>query len=157
MLIREIKKVDNEAIKIIIQESLASHGLAIPGSAYFDPQLGELYEHYTLQEQGKYWVVEQEGRVVGGCGIGMFNKQEKICELQKLYLIPEVQGRGISKQLMDTALDYAAKYYQSCYLETMAELATACRLYEKYGFTKLNQPLEGSEHSAMDRWYLKEL
>lgn len=30
-------------------------------------------------------------------GIAPFDKKQKICELQKLYLAPEEQGLGISK------------------------------------------------------------
>lgn len=157
MIIREIQGADNLAVKKIIQKSLESLGLAIPGSAYFDPQLGELCEYYQGLTHANYWVVELDGQVVGGVGIAPFNETEQICELQKLYLIPGVQGRGLSNQLMETALSFAAKYYQKCYLETTHELKAACRLYEKYNFILLQAPLPGSEHSAMDAWYLKEL
>ena len=58
---------------------------------------------------------------------------------------------------METALSFASKHYEKCYLETMHELKTACILYEKFGFTLLPEPLPGSEHSAMDAWYLKVL
>ncbi|MGL5898113.1 MAG: GNAT family N-acetyltransferase, partial [Lactobacillaceae bacterium] len=51
-------------------------------------------------------------------GIAPFDKKQKICEFQKLYLAPEAQGLGISKQLMETALSFAKTYYDTCYLET---------------------------------------
>lgn len=157
MQIRKMKKEDNLVVKMIIQASLESLGLAIPGSAYFDPQLGELYEYYQGLSNAQYWVVEMAGQVVGGIGIAPFNESEGICELQKLYLIPECQGQGLAKALMTTALSFAKKSYEKCYLETMHELGPACALYEKYDFTLLKAPLTGSEHSAMDAWYLKEL
>ncbi|MNW33386.1 Acetyltransferase (GNAT) family protein [compost metagenome] len=96
-----------------------------------------------------------EGEVVGGIGIAPFNEHDKVCELQKLYLSPTVQGLGLSKKLMETALSFASKHYEKCYLETIHELKTACILYEKFGFTLLHEPLSGSEHSAMDAWYIK--
>lgn len=157
MLIREIQIKDNEAIKKIIQNSLESLGLAIPGSAYFDPQLSHLQQYYSGLAQANYWIVEHEGQVVGGVGIAPFNEQAKICELQKLYLSPQAQGLGLANQLMETALAFAQKHYNYCYLETMHELVAACRLYEKFDFALLAEPLEGSEHSAMDAWYLKHL
>ena len=58
---------------------------------------------------------------------------------------------------METALSFASNHYEKCYLETMHELKTACILYEKFGFTLLSEPLPGSEHSAMDAWFLKDL
>lgn len=157
MLIREIKKEDNASVKEIIQDSLKSHGLAIPGTAYFDPQLNDLHQYYNNLKHANYWVVEIEGEVVGGIGIAPFNEHEKVCELQKLYLSPKVQGLGISKKLMETALSFASKHFDKCYLETTHELKTACILYEKFGFTLLHEPLQGSEHSAMNAWYLKDL
>lgn len=157
MIIREIKKEDNTKVKEIIQDSLKSLGLAVPGSAYFDPQLNDLYQYYNNLKHANYWVVELDGEVVGGIGIAPFSEQEKVCELQKLYLSPKAQGLGLSKKLMETALSFAPKHYEKCYLETMHELKTACILYKKFGFTLLQEPLPGSEHSAMDAWYLKNL
>lgn len=160
MITRPIEQRDNAAVREIIRESLESHGLAIPGSAYFDPQLSELAQFYDSLPHAGYWVVEVEGRVVGGVGIAPFDTTPfgtAICELQKLYLRPEVQGRGLSRLLMDEALSFAARHYGQCYLETTHSLRTACILYEKYGFRLLPEPLPGSEHSAMDAWYLKDL
>ncbi|WP_449539736.1 GNAT family N-acetyltransferase [Ferdinandcohnia sp. Marseille-Q9671] len=157
MKIREIKKEDNPRVKEIIQESLKSHGLAIPGTAYYDPQLNDLHHYYHNLEHAKYWVIEHEGEVVGGIGIAPFNEQDKVCELQKLYVDSKMQGLGYGKKLMETALSFASQYYETCYLETTNELKTACILYEKFGFTRLQEPLPGSDHSAMDAWYVKDL
>lgn len=157
MIIRQIDKQDNDRIKQIIQDSLKSLGLAIPGTAYYDPQLGELYQYYNSLKHAIYWVVEQDKEIVGGIGIAPYNEQDRVCELQKLYLTPQAQGLGIAKKLMETALSFASQYYTMCYLETKHELKAACRLYERYGFQLLQEPLPGSEHSAMDAWYIKEL
>lgn len=157
MIIREIQKQDNLKVKEIIQQSLQSLGLAIPGTAYFDPQLNDLHRYYTNLAHANYWVVEWDGEVVGGIGIAPFNEQDSVCELQKLYLSPKAQGLGLAKKLVETALSFASNHYQQCYLETQHDLRAACQLYEKYGFTLLQQPLPGSDHSAMDAWYLKDL
>jgi putative acetyltransferase len=157
MKIREIKNEDNAKIKKIIQDSLKSLGFAIPGTAYFDPQLNDLHHFYNSINHASYWVVEMENEIVGGVGIAPFNEREQVCELQKLYLAPEVQGLGIARQLMDTALLFASKHYTKCYLETLHELKAACKLYEKFGFTLLHEPLLGSEHSATNAWYIKAL
>jgi putative acetyltransferase len=157
MIIREIKQEDNAKIKEIIQDSLKSLGLAIPGTAYFDPQLNDLHHYYNHLNHAKYWVVELDGVVVGGIGIAPFNEKDKVCELQKLYLSKETQGLGLGKKLMETALSFASKHYEKCYLETTHVLRTACILYEKFGFTLLDEPLNGSDHSAMNAWYLKDL
>lgn len=155
--IRPIQQKDNPIIHKIIQTSLESFNLDIPGSAYFDPELAQLSSYYNERVNAQYWIAEQNGEVLGGVGIAPFSEDGMICELQKLYLSESAQGKGISKLLMDQALAFASHYYKSCYLETMSKLEVACILYEKYGFQLLELPIEGSDHSAMDRWYIKSL
>lgn len=158
MQIREIKEKDNQTIEQIIKRSLESFDLNIPGTAYFDPQLGSLAQFYKQQSNGNYWVlVNEQDEVVGGVGIAPFGRKTEICELQKLYIIPDAQGMGLSRKLMKVALDFAKEHYTYCYLETLKKLQAANFLYIKLGFQQLESPLDGSEHNAMDAWYIKEL
>ena len=157
VVIREIEAKDDKVIEAIIKRSLEKHHLDHEGTAYTDPQLAHLSTYYNERPKEKYWVIEVDGEVAGGIGIGVYDAKRSICELQKLYLAQKVLGRGLSRELMKTALDYASIHFKQCYLETRHELETAGRLYEKYGFRLLDKPLDGSEHTAMDRWYIKEL
>lgn len=158
MQIREIEEKDNQTMEQIIKRSLESFELDIPGTAYFDPQLSSLAQFYKQQANAKYWVVvNEQDTVAGGVGIAPFGLKTEICELQKLYISPEAQGMGLSKDLMKAALGFAREHYTHCYLETLDKLQTANRLYAKLGFQQLDSPLDGSEHSAMDAWYMKEL
>jgi len=158
MRIREIKEKDNPIIEQIIKHSLESFGLNIPGTAYFDPHLGRLSQFYERQANATYWVaVNDQDETVGGVGIGPFGQRTSVCELQKLYVAPKAQGMGLAKELMKTALDFAKEHYTHCYLETFEKLEAANRLYDKLGFQQLEKPLEGSEHSACNTWYLKKL
>lgn len=158
MKIREIEEKDNYMMEQIIKRSLESFNLDIPGTAYFDPQLSSLAQYYKEIPNAKYWVaVSEHEEVVGGVGISPFGKKEGICELQKLYIKPEAQGKGLSKELMKVALDFAKKHYTYCYLETLEKLHVANRLYDRLGFEQLEKGLDDSEHGAMDRWYIKRL
>lgn len=156
--IREIEEKDNQTMEQIIKRSLESFNLNIPGTAYFDPQLSSLAQFYKQQSNAKYWVaVNEQDEVVGGVGIAPFGQKTGICELQKLYITPEAQGMGLSKELMKVALDFAKEHYTHCYLETLKKLQAANLLYIKLGFQQLERALDGSEHNAMDAWYIKEL
>ncbi len=158
MDIRTLKEKDNLSVEKMIKESLESFGLNIPGTAYTDPQLGQLTRYYANESQANYWVaVDVDDVVQGGIGIGPFMDEKGICELQKLYIRPEAQGKGLSKELMEVALKFAAEHYIKCYLETSTKLQVANTLYKKFGFQQLEAPLAGSEHNAMDAWYIKEL
>lgn len=158
MRIREIQEKDNARIEAIIKRSLEAHQLNIPGTAYFDPYLGELSHYYETQPNAAYWiVVNEKDEAQGGVGIGPFGDHKAVGELQKLYLAPEVQGKGFGKKLIKIALEFAEKHYDYCYLETFESLETANHLYETFGFEKMDEPLTGSEHNACDAWYIKKL
>lgn len=158
MQVREIEAKDNQIIEQIIKRSLESVHLDIPGTAYFDPQLSHLSSYYQQNENAKYWVVvDREDVPVGGVGIAPYDEKKGICELQKLYLAPKAQGKGLAKELLQVALAFAEEYYEYCYLETMEKLQAANQLYARFGFKRLNKPLPGSEHGTMDAWYLKKL
>ena len=158
MHIREIREKDNKKMEQIIKRSLESFNLNIPGTAYFDPQISNLTQFYKQQTNAKYWVlVNEKSEVVGGVGIAPFGHKMGVCELQKLYITPKAQGLGLSKELMKVALDFAKDYYTYCYLETLLKLETANLLYSKLGFQKLDKALDGSDHNAMDAWYIKKL
>ncbi|MFB9974709.1 GNAT family N-acetyltransferase [Allobacillus sp. SKP2-8] len=158
MEIREIEVKDNQAMAEIIKRSLESFKLDIPGTAYFDPQLGELAQFYEQEECASYWVaVNEAGEVVGGVGIAAFDREQQVCELQKLYVKPEFQGQGLAVKLMNVALEFAKKHYDYCYLETSTKLEAANRLYDWFGFDQLDQPYGQSSHFTMDAWYMKDL
>ena len=155
--IRKIKKSDNKIIESIIRSCLIEFGANHEGTAWADPDLGRFSEIYNT-EGNEYWVAEDEqGRVVGGAGIGALEGTEGICELQKMYCLPEVRGKGASHALIETALNYAKQYYKMCYLETLDNMVAAQKFYEKYGFQITNDSFGQTDHFACDVHYIKEL
>lgn len=157
MNIRRIHMNDNRAIEQIIRNCLIEFGGNRAGLAWEDDSLSHLYEYYNQSENRAYWIVEEDGEVLGGCGIASFGNEGNICELQKMYLSQSVRGSGISSELLNTALDFAKLHYNKCYLETLQNMHGANRFYTKNGFKLLPAPLAGSEHFACDAWYIKDL
>ncbi|WP_308637132.1 GNAT family N-acetyltransferase [Paenibacillus silvisoli] len=156
VIIREIESRDNQAIERVIRECLIEFGGNRAGLAWEDDSLSHLTDYYAAEGRA-YWVVEQDGEVVGGCGIAPFADSAEVCELQKMYLLPQTRGTGIAAKLMDTALTFATLHYRQCYLETLSNMTAANRFYAKHGFAQLDAPLAGSEHFACDAWYMKSL
>ena len=155
--IREIEFKDNKEVENIIRTCLIEFGGNREGLAWCDPDLGRFSEVYN-KEGYKYWVVEnEEGKLVGGAGIGKLEEFNDICELQKMYCLKEARGTGISHKLMDIALEYARQYYKSCYIETLSNMIAANKFYQKYGFEKLEKPICDTGHFLCDVWYLKKL
>ncbi len=68
LTVRRITTADNAAIARVIRQVSAEYGLtADKGYTVADPNLDELYQVYS-QAGAAYWVVEQNGCVVGGGG-----------------------------------------------------------------------------------------
>lgn len=156
MIIREIEERDNERVELLIRSCLIEFGGNKPGCAWSDPNLGCFYQVYQ-NEKSKYWVVEHNGKIIAGCGIGPLENTEDTCELQKMYALKEARGTGIAADLLNLSLEFEQKYYKQCYLETFSNMTAANKFYKKYGFIQLDKPLVETEHYACDVWYLKEL
>ncbi|MFD0678292.1 MULTISPECIES: GNAT family N-acetyltransferase [unclassified Paenibacillus] len=156
MLIREIEEQDNKQVEYLIRTCLVEFGANKPGTAWSDPSLGDFYNLYK-NEGSKYWVVEDNKKIVAGCGIGPVMGWPDICELQKMYAFKETRGTGISSELLQVALDFAKQYYEKCYLETLSNMVAANKFYKKNEFIQLEKPLNATEHFACDTWYIKTL
>ena len=156
ILIRPIRREDGEALAGLIRATLKAHGLDIPGTAYWDPSLGDLPLAYRAENSG-YLVMERGGSPGGGGGYAPIGLFPECCELQKLYLAPELQGRGLGRRLLE-AVEHSARAagYRRIYLETHSRLGRAVRLYRAAGYRQILRP-EGVVHSAMDLFFLKEL
>lgn len=158
MQIRQIQQSDNEELARVIRSILKEHGVAKPGTVYTDPTTDHLFE--LFQEKGSvYYVVLDEGNIVGGCGIyPTKGLPEGMGELVKLYLLSEYRGKGIGKELMVRSIDFAKDFgYTSLYLETMDELSNAIQLYNNLGFNTLDGPLGDTGHFACEIRMVKEL
>ncbi|BET98347.1 GNAT family N-acetyltransferase [Xenorhabdus taiwanensis] len=158
-VIRLITQQDNAGIAAVIRKVSAEHGLtADKGFAVADPILDTLYEVYN-QPRSAYWVVEMDGEVVGGGGIApLAGGDSDTCELQKMYLLSILRGKGIAKQIVKHSLEFGTEQgFKRCYLETTKNLKAAIALYEKLGFSYLDEPLGNTGHSDCEVRMLKAL
>ena len=156
---RRITEQDNAGIAAVIREVSAEYGLtADKGYTVADPNLDELFQLYS-QSGHAYWVIEQNGKVVGGGGVAPLSCSEPdICELQKMYFLSNVRGQGLAKKLALLALDHArAQGFKRCYLETTAFLKEAIGLYEHLGFEHIDAPLGCTGHVDCEVRMLKTL
>ncbi len=147
--IRPIKKEDNQAVAKLIRSVFDEMEIPKVGTAYADPYLDLMFEEYNKPESA-YFVVEMEGQVVGCCGIApLENGTAEICELQKMYFLPETRGLGIGSQMMEKCLEQARSFgFKKCYIETMPFMLAAQKLYKKSGFEYLDAPLGNTGHCS---------
>ena len=158
IIIREIQQKDNQAIAKIVRDVLMELGAPKVGTAYADPQLDFLFETYQ-NSKSRYFIVDNDGVVIGGAGIAQLeNESDIVCELQKMYFLPEARGVGMGSQLMDKCLKAAKDFgYEKCYLETMPYIEAAQKLYKKVGFDYLCEPMGNTGHTSCPVWMIKQL
>lgn len=158
ILIREITPADNVQIAQVIRDVLIEFGVPKVGTAYADVALDRMFQTYNI-EKASYFVVEMDGKVLGGAGIKQLdNFDGNVCELQKMYFSTTIRGLGIGQQLMQICLEKAKEFgYEKCYLETIPYMTDAQKLYQKVGFTYLNQPMGDTGHYSCPVWMLKDL
>ncbi|KFF02386.1 GNAT family N-acetyltransferase [Flavobacterium reichenbachii] len=157
-IIRKIKKEDNEAVARLIRSVFDEMNIPKVGTAYEDPYLDLMFEEYN-KPRSVYFVVENEGEIVGCAGIApLENGDVQIAELQKMYFLPETRGLGIGAEMMEKCLQQAKDFgFEKCYIETMPFMLAAQKLYKKSGFEYLNSPMGNTGHSSCPVWMLKNL
>jgi putative acetyltransferase len=156
--IRKIEPKDNLKIASVIRNIFEELDAPKVGTAYADPHLNTLFEVYQAENE-IYFIVEEDGVVLGGCGIGnLMDAEFKICELQKMYLAKEARGKGIAQELMQNCLEFAKQAgYDKCYIETLPFMKDAQKLYVKSGFTYIDGPMGSTGHNACDVFMIKDL
>lgn len=157
MIIRKIAPKDNKKMEEIIKSTILEFGLPTTGTAYEDKDTLSMFEAYQ-DTSATYFVVEVDNEVVAGGGIKSLTNETHICELQKMYMLPEMRGKGYGRQLFLTCLQAAKDLgYKQCYLESDPGMKSAINLYEKNGFEHLKAPLGNTGHTACGIWMLKDL
>ncbi len=149
-LLRDWHPVDRATAAKIIGSVLAEYGLAWePDGADRDV----LHVETCYQAVGgEFWVIEQQGKLVGTGAYYPIQRGEKAVEIRKMYLLPEARGQGLGRFLLQ-ALESAAiaRDFAQVWIETVSVLAEAVTLYERNGY----QPATGVETERCDRVYVK--
>jgi len=156
--IREIKAEDNQQVKKLIQDVLVEMGVPKVGTAYEDKALEDMTAEYA-GDKAVYYVVEENDKIIGGAGVAALRgTTDPICELQKMYFLPEARGRGIGMEMIQTCMDYGRQQsFVQCYIETLPYMENARKLYQKSGFTSIDKPLGDTGHYNCTVYLVKNL
>lgn len=157
-VIRTIQPSDDPALFRIIERVMTDFGASREGTVLGDPVIRNISR--SFDEPGAvYYVAELDGKIVGGCGIKQLDgTTEKICELQRMFLLAEARGKGIGRQLLDLCIEKARELgYEKCYLESLPSMSAAYSLYKQSGFEDISAPLGNTGHNSCTVWMIKDL
>jgi len=157
-ILRRITPDDSEAVGGIIRTVMPEFGASGEGFAIHDSEVNDMYAAYNTTGTA-YYVWEENGRIIGGGGVGpLAGASPEICELKKMYLLPEARGRGLGAKLLGTCLQAARTLgYRQCYLETFHTMKSAMQLYERFGFKRIPGSLGNTGHFGCDIFYSLDL
>ena len=155
--LRRVRPDDDTELARIIRSGMTEFGICGAGPDG-DPEVASISSTYA-SPRAAYFVVEESGRVLGGGGIGPIAGQpDEICELRKMYLVPEARGLGAGRRLLEACLDFARQAgYRTCYLATLERMTRARRLYAGFGFERSDRELPGSAYLGCDAWFERKL
>jgi putative acetyltransferase len=157
-LLRPIELRDDAAVAAIIRHVMPEFGAGGDGFAIHDAEVDGMSVAYA-RARSAYFVVERDGRVVGGGGVAPLEHGEPdICELRKMYFLPEARGLGAGHAMISRCLETANGFgFKRCYIETLTGMDAAQHLYRRHGFTPLCSPIGKTGHHGCDRWYIRAL
>ena len=151
-LIRDWQKRDRDSAANVIHQVLVEYGLPWqPESA--DQDVIAIESAY-LQQGGEFWVVEAQDKIVGTAAYYPIEKGNNAVEIRKMYLLPQVRGKGLGKYLLQQ-LEIAIRNrgFKEIWLETVSILTEAVYLYEKYGYETATEV----ETKRCDLAYIKKI
>ncbi|BDU68682.1 N-acetyltransferase [Geothrix oryzae] len=156
---RPIQPQDDAAMAAIIRAVMPEFGADGPGFAIHDPEVDHMSRAYAAPGAAYFVVEDPSGRLVGGGGVAKLEGgPEGVCELRKMYFLPEARGKGMGEALLRHCLAVATGLgYRTCYLETLTGMDQAQKLYGKLGFRPLCSPMGNTGHGGCDRWFARDL
>jgi len=109
-------------------------GFDITFEGYVAQTLGHFARPYDAAKQ-RVWIVERDDLFVACAGV--IRHAHRVAQLRWFLVVPEMRGNGLGTRLLQEALGFARTAgYTSMFLETVAELPAASRLYRAMGFVK---------------------
>lgn len=157
-VLRPMTQADNSQVAEVIRQVSAEHGLtADKGYGVADPTLDDMYSVYS-QDNAMYWVIEHQGKIVGGGGFAPLAGKPEVCELQKMYFLEQTRNQGLAKRIVALSIKIAKQQgYEQMYLETTECLSAAIKLYESLGFEHLDGAWGETGHDACEVVMAKKL
>ncbi len=157
--LRPIRPEDNPQVARIIRTVMTEYGAVGTGYSIEDPEVDAMFETYD-NPRSRFFVLETaDGRLVGCGGIGpLRDGGPDTCELKKMYFFTEARGQGQGRRLVEMLEAEARRVgYRYMYLETIAAMQEANRLYQRLGFEALSGPMGNTGHTSCGLFYGKVL
>lgn len=105
-------------------------------------------ERYYMQN-GYFWCLFDNEVLIGTVAVRFIDMESKVVELKRMFVLPEYQGRGYGRLLLENAISYAKKQqYSKLCLDTRKQFSTAQHLYRSCGFQEAEK-FNDNQHAEL--------
>ncbi|WP_118951454.1 GNAT family N-acetyltransferase [Taibaiella helva] len=136
--IHEASPLEIEVIRSLIGNIWKPTYREILSEDQMDYMLERMYDTSTLQrqmQQGHVFLILSAGQApLGFAGFEYDYPETGTCKLHKIYLLPETQGKGMGKMLLNAVAEKAAARGQRRLLLNVNRYNKALDFYRHYGF-----------------------
>ena len=166
IVIREAQHNDMPELREVAissyRDAFASFNTPENMEAYFSGSynLATLYLELT-EPDSKLFLACQDEKIVGFSRLRESNEVAdllgmNVVELQRLYVLTELQGKSVGKLLMEASLHYAKeKRYDCLWLGVWERNFKAQSFYNKWGFENFSEHVFWMGDDAQTDWLLK--
>ena len=137
--VQALNPSDIEIVRDLFQEyaNALGFGLAFQN---FDKEIAELPGEYAPPNGRLY--ITYWNKNIAGC-IALRSIDQNICEMKRMYVRPEYQGKGIMQEIIPVVIEYGLKYMRLHSIEGEVDPNNlkSIKLMEKNGFV-YNRKLE---------------
>ena len=100
-IIRPITAIDDAGMALVIRKVMTEFGAIGAGFSIEDPEVDAMFEAYS-GEGHCFNVVVEGSSVLAGAGIApLAGGEAGVCELRKMYALPECRGLGVGSDLLE--------------------------------------------------------
>ena len=134
MEIRRLKEQDAEEVSVLIAKTLRTSNIRDYSSEYIEKDIKALQARNILQRAlwTHFYIVCDDEKIVGCGAIGPYWDKEDESSLFTIFVLPEYQGRGIGKLIVET-LEQDEYFLRTKRIEIPASI-TATLFYRKMGY-----------------------
>lgn len=91
-----------------------------------------------IEEGGILLVLDVGDKIVGCCGSRPIDNKSMM--LKRMYITPEMRGKGYGQQLLDQVIDFCKRHhYQRILLDTHIQFSQGLHFYQKNGFKEVQR------------------